>query len=125
MRWTKPMGISKVEYDLDGKGLMSTIGDTTLSLSGLNLATTYSIKLRSTTGSPCMFTDTTIQVKTNACSNIEYTIDFDNRVCMGTQMSVTVLDLYKAKYSISYNGGTYIQDTMYMFTPTISDSLRI
>src|SRR5690606_4592543 len=36
MRWTKPMGISRVEYDLVDQGLMSTIGDTALSLGGLN-----------------------------------------------------------------------------------------
>jgi hypothetical protein len=125
MKWKKTTGITKIEYALNSGAFSPTIGDTSLMLTGLSPNTNYDITLRSTIGGPCQTLDTTIRVKTNACSNIIYTIDLKSAICQGETLTTTVTELYQSKYSISFNGNAYSKDTIYQFNPNNSDSLRI
>jgi hypothetical protein len=125
MKWKKTIGISKIEYALNSGAFTPTLGDTALILTGLAPNTNYDITLRSTVGGPCQTLDSTIRVKTNACSNILYSIDLKSEICKGESLTATVAELYKSKYSISFEGNPYSKDTVYQFTPSNSDSLRI
>ncbi len=125
LAWKKPANVSFVNYSLNKINFNSSTTDSTLELTGLTPNTKYDITLRAFQPGPCGFTDTTISVTTNACSNLSFTIDFFDRACRGTELTARVLDLFKAKYSLSFNGGAYSQDTIYKFTPTTSDTLVI
>lgn len=125
LTWTKPSQIVIVQYSLNKVNYQSTSSDTTLNLSGLTPNTKYDITLRTFQSGPCGVNDTTISVTTNACSNLAYTVDFNDRTCRGNQMTARILDLHSAKYSVSFNGGAYSLDTIYQFTPTVSDTLVI
>ncbi len=125
LTWSKPGDISIVQYSLNKINYQSTTSDTTLNLTGLNPNTKYDITLRSFQSGPCGVSDTTISVTTNACSNLAFTVDFPDRTCKGNPLTARILDLHSAKFSMSFNGGAYGQDTIYQFTPTQSDTLVI
>ncbi len=125
LAWTKPSDISIVQYSLNKINYQSTTSDSTLNLTGLNPNTKYDITLRTFQSGPCGVSDTTISITTNACSNLSYTVDFPDRTCKGNPLTARIIDLYNAKYSLSFNGGVYGQDTIYQFTPTQSDTLVI
>lgn len=125
LAWTKPSDISIVQYSLNKVNYQSATTDSTLSLTGLNPSTTYDITLRTFQSGPCGVSDTTISVSTNACSNLSYTVDFFDRTCKGNQLTARIIDLFDDKFSLSFNGGAYGQDTIYQFTPTQSDTLVI
>lgn len=125
MKWVKTAGIQSVSYAINGGSYAATDGDTALHLSNLSPNTTYQITLRSKVGGPCGVTDTSFSIKTNACSNLQYTINYNNRVCKGSAVNVSISHLYKAKYSVSFNGSAYTRDTTYQLVPSASDSVRI
>lgn len=125
LSWTKPAQIVIVQYALNKINYQSTSSDTTLNLSGLSPNTKYDITLRTFQSGPCGVNDTTISITTNACSNLAYSVDFIDRTCQGNQLDARITGLYKAKYSVSFNGGAYSHDTTYQFTPTQSDTLLI
>lgn len=125
LAWDNESDISFVHYSLNKVNFVSATTDSTLELTGLNPSTTYDITLRSFQPGPCGYCDTTISVTTNACSNISYVLDFNDRVCKGTPINVKVWDLYKARYSVSFNNGPLGTDTTFQFTPTVSDSLIV
>jgi hypothetical protein len=125
MRWKKSAGILQYLYNVDNGSFTSTTSDSTLSLSGLQPNTSYKITIRSTQNAPCGATDTSFTIKTNACSNLSYFVDFETRSCKGASLTATVNNLYNAIYSVSFNNGAFSRDTIYMFNPTSSDTLRI
>lgn len=125
MSWKKANGISAYLYSIDNVNFFSTTTDSTLELSGLQPNTTYDIVLRSIQASPCNSSELTTSVKTNACSNLNYSILFNPQTCKGSPLTATVNKLYSASYSLSFNGGPYSQDTIYTFTPQSSDTLVI
>ncbi len=123
--WKKTPGITGMQYSLNGINFNPTTTDSTLNLTSLQPNTTYNITVRSQQASPCNFSDDIFSIKTNACSNLAYVLDFTPRACKGTEMVATVRNLYGAKYSISFNNGTYSRDTVFKFTPAQPDSLTI
>ena len=125
LNWKKTAGIISTTYALNKVNYNPTTSDSTLALTGLLPNTSYDITIRSKQSSPCLSSDTTIIIKTNACSNLSYSIDFATRACKGSIMKATVKNLYKSKYSISFNNNPYTSDTVYNFTAQKSDSLLI
>lgn len=125
LAWDNEAAISFVHYSTNKINFLPATTDSTLTLTGLSPATKYDITIRSFQPGPCGYSDTTVSVITNACSNLSYIIDFTDRTCKGNTMIARVLDLYKSKYSISFNNGQFAQDSTYQFTPTKSDTLII
>ncbi|HEY1046742.1 MAG TPA: choice-of-anchor V domain-containing protein [Bacteroidia bacterium] len=125
VKWTKPSKITKVEFKIDNGSFAQSTGDTALEVTGLNPNTTYQVTLRSHAAGPCSISDTVFSIKTNACSNLQYGVIFNDRTCKGNELTATITSLFNAKYSISFNGGLFLKDTIYKFSPTVSDSLRI
>ncbi len=125
LAWDNEKEIVFVQYSLNKINFQSPDSDSTLNITGLNPATKYDITIRSFQPGPCGYTDTTVSVTTNACSNLAYIVDFNDRTCKGNQMNVRLLELYKSKYSVSFNNGQFSQDTTYQFTPNASDTLII
>lgn len=125
VKWIKPSNIKNIDYKIDNGNFTPSIGDTALSESGLDPNTTYKVTLRSYVDGPCQFADTVLSIKTNACSNLQYGVIFNDRTCKGNELTATITSLFSAKYSISFNGGPFLKDTIYKFSPTVSDSLRI
>lgn len=125
VKWKKTNGISNYMYSVNNGTFSNTNSDSSLELTGLSPNTTYSIILRSIQKTPCGLSDSLLKITTNACSNIQYVIDFDTRACIGTQFTATIQSLFKATYSVSFNNGAYSKDTIYSFTPSKSDTLTI
>ena len=125
LAWDKNPNFSMVHYSLNKVNFQSTDTDSTHVLTGLNPNTKYDITLRAFQAGPCGFFDTTFSITTNACSNISYIVDYSDRTCRGNQINVTVRELFKAKYSISFNNNPFGQDTTFQFTPNQSDSFTI
>lgn len=125
LSWTKTPGITGYSYSLNKVNYSPTTTDSTLVLTGLQPNTSYDITIRSTQASPCGQSDLTLTVKTNACSNLSYVIDFNARTCKGNSLKATIKQLYKAKYSISFNNQPYSTDTVFNFTPVASDTLLV
>lgn len=125
LAWDNEAPIVFVQYSLNKVNFSSPDTDSTLNLLNLNPSTKYDITIRSFQPGPCGYSDTTISVTTNACSNLAYIVDFNDRTCKGNSMNVRLLDLYKSKYSVSFNNGQFSQDTIYQFTPNSSDTLVI
>lgn len=126
LSWKKTSGISAYTYKLNSGNFQSTSSDTTLELSGLQPNTFYNITIRSMQASPCGFSDSSIRIRTNACSNLAFSVALDPpRVCAGEQITVRVTRLFNARYSLAFNNGVFGKDTTFSFTPVSSDSLRI
>lgn len=125
VKWKNTIGISSYMYSVDNGSFSNTNTDSSLELSGLSPNTNYTVTLRAMQSSPCGSSDIILNIKTNACSNIQYVIDFNSRACLGTQLTATLQSLYKASYSVSFNNGPFTKDTIYSFTPSKSDSLTI
>lgn len=125
LQWIKPVGVDSFAYSTDNTNYYRTGTDTMLLLSNLNPNTTYQVRIRTHQKAPCSITDTMFAITTNACSNLDYTIIADPRTCNGNNLVCTIRNLYKAKYSISFNGGAFGTDTIFSFKPAGSDSLRI
>lgn len=125
LKWKTNPNITAYAYAVGNSAFAPPTTDSTLDLSNLQPNTRYDITIRSFQKSPCLWTDTILRISTNACSNLQYTLDFADRICRGGSLTAVVGKLYAARYSISFNGGTYAKDTVYTFTPTASDSLRI
>ena len=125
LTWKKTNGINGFSYAINNGSFFSTNNDSSLSASGLQPNTNYLITLRSTQPSPCGFSDTNFNVKTNFCSNIAFKVNLNTRICKGSQLKVVVNKLYAAKYSIAFNQQAFSKDTIYAFTPSKSDSLMV
>ncbi len=125
MNWKKANGITAYQYSINNVNFFSTTTDSTLELSGLQPNTTYNVVIRSIQSGPCNSSEVSTSVKTNACSNLNYSIDFDGKTCKGNQLTAVITKLYAASYSVSYNGSAYGQDTVFTFTPISSDTLTI
>ncbi len=125
LEWDRPPGITTATYSLNNINFFPTTTDTTLLLTGLSPNTSYDITIRSKQLSPCLTSDVTITVKTNACSNLSYIVTHTSRACKGSLMTATVTKLYNAKYSISFDNNPFSKDTIYNFTPGKTDSLII
>jgi hypothetical protein len=123
--WKNTNGVIAYRYSINGGSYSNTTTDSSLSLSGLQPNTSYSITLRTLQNSPCKFTDTNFVIKTNFCSNIAFNVNLDARICKGSSLNALVTKLYAAKYSVSFNGQAYGKDTTYAFIPNKSDSLTI
>lgn len=123
--WTLKNGIDSVHYSLNNINFKRADLDTSIDLSGLAPATFYNIRIRSYQNNFCKFSDTVISVRTNNCSNISYSIDINNRVCRGEDITAKVSGLRKTKTSIAFNNGVFANDTSYTFQPQTGDSLSI
>ncbi len=125
LAWTKVNGITNYKYKVNGGSFLNTTSDSTIKINGLSSSTTYNVTIRSNQKTPCSFSDTTFAIKTNACSNLLYNIVSPARICKGSDLTLQVKQLYKAKYSIAFNNGSYKKDTIFTFTPTNRDSISI
>jgi hypothetical protein len=125
LSWNQSAGTDSMKYSVNSSGFLQPASDSTLILNGLTANTIYNITIRTFQKSPCLFTDTLIQVKTNACSNLNYFIISPPRICKGSDFKCTVRNLYKAKYSISFNNNSYSNDTIFTLQPLKSDSILI
>ncbi|MDP2175390.1 MAG: choice-of-anchor V domain-containing protein [Bacteroidota bacterium] len=125
INWKKNSNISQYQYSINQSGFSSTTADSFLFIDQLTANTNYNITIRSFQSGVCQFSDTSFLIKTSACSNMEYSINYGNRVCAGTSININIQLLYKSNYSVSFNNGTRGLDTIFSFVPTKSDTIRI
>lgn len=123
--WTKNQLITGTSYELNNSGNFINVSDSFVELSGLNPATSYQIKLRFSQNNVCQNADSVLNIKTNDCSNISYTLSSTNRVCKGSPLKVELKGLYLANYSVSFNNAAFGLDSSITFNPIKSDTLLI
>ncbi len=125
LKWTKTIGIDSVQFSLNNILFKRVKNDTAIALTSLTPSTFYNITIRSFQKGVCPFSDTTISIRTNNCSNIIYNIGINTRLCKGDALNAFVKNLPKSKVSVSFNNQAFSTDTSFSFIPTKSDSLQI
>lgn len=118
-----------LEVSLDsGKTWQSPSAGNKHVMTGLPPKTKVEVHVRALDDTPCMYSPTAVQVcETGACNSLNAKVSYNNRVCKGELVKVTVNGLAGQKYALRIDNGLPITDTIFEFEPIISKkySLKI
>lgn len=126
VKWSKPAGHSGFEYSTDtGKTYLPTQTDSSQTITGLDPNTPYRIFIRTLQAAPCLKGDVSVVGTTAPCSGLTFGIIADTAACIGDTVSITVTDLYKENYSVSFNNVSFDKDTVFRIAPSVSGIVNV
>jgi len=89
--------------------------------SGLNPNRDYTLYVRAKSGPPCFYSPVTSLVcKSGACDSLTVGLQYDDQVCKGEDVTITVNGLKNEKYAIYFENGSAFTDTIFQFSPQIT-----
>lgn len=121
--WTSnPFYHKGLEVSLDsGKTWQSPSAGNKHEMTGLPQKTKVEVHVRALDDAPCMYSPIAVQIcETGACNSLNAKVDYQNNVCKGELVKVTVTGLSGQKYALKIENGLPITDTIFEFEPTIS-----
>lgn len=94
---------------------------TSHNLSGLQPDQAVELWLRAFDNLPCSVSEiSTIVCETDTCNYLDVSLQYQNRVCFGDQIEITVNGLKGEHYGLEFENSGVFNDTIFSFQPVIS-----